>query len=152
MASSVAVKLISWEGSGDGRGDMRRRALRELRHLRDCKHTHIVRCYGASLWEGALAIVTELLPRGTLHAALANRSLTWGPRWVLPWMDGSLRSPSRAGAKRRWLCMGHLWDGDTEMLCVLMCTACLGRRDLSVVPALQCNWFTVPLTKCCLLS
>lgn len=79
LTEPIALKLISWEGS-ETSADVRRRALRELSHLKDCCHELIVRCYGACLWEESLAIATELMHRGTLHAALATRSLTWGAR------------------------------------------------------------------------
>lgn len=107
MQSQVAVKLISYDGSSD----MRRRALRELSHLRDCRHAHIVRCYGAALWDSDIAIVTEFLPRGTLYTALASRRLKWGPRWVTAAVVciGSrlARTSHVAGA---WQSAGHCTD------------------------------------------
>ena len=80
MTSHVALKVISC----DGESDMRRRALRELSHLRDFRHSNILRCYGACLWENDIAIAMELMPRGTLYAALASRHVTWGTRFVAP--------------------------------------------------------------------
>ena len=75
----VALKLISWDGL-EMSADVRRRAMRELSHLRDCNHPHIVQCHGACVWDGQIAIVTELLHYGNLHSALANRSLQWSRR------------------------------------------------------------------------
>ena len=81
MSEPVALKIISWDKS-ETSADVRRRALRELSHLRDCWHSNIVRCYGACLWEEQIGIAFELLPRGTLHAALSSRSLQWGSRYL----------------------------------------------------------------------
>ena len=75
----VALKLLGSKDE-DSSQEMQSRALRELELLRDCRNPHIVQFLGASVCNRQIAIVTELMPLGDLHTALANGSVTWGPK------------------------------------------------------------------------
>ena len=75
----VALKLL---GSRDEEliPDTQARATRELELLRDCRNPHIVQFLGASIIDRQIAIITELMPLGDLHTALANNAVSWGPK------------------------------------------------------------------------
>ena len=85
----VAVKVL---GSRDAEPDpeVQARATRELELLRDCRNPNIVQFLGASILNRDIAIVTELMPLGDLHTALAENAVKWGPRCVLLWTLGLL--------------------------------------------------------------
>lgn len=79
----VALKLL---GSRDQEPDpdSTARAIRELELLRDCRNPRIVQFLGASIFNRQVGIVTELMPLGDLHSALAGAVLKWGPKCVPP--------------------------------------------------------------------
>ncbi|KAK9789195.1 hypothetical protein WJX73_002262 [Symbiochloris irregularis] len=76
----VALKILGGEAEDGASAEAAARALRELKLLRDARNPHIVQFLGAVLFRKQIAIVTELMPLGDLHSALAGQRIQWGPR------------------------------------------------------------------------
>lgn len=58
-----------------------RRQLREIQTLRDCTSAYVVRFVGALLFQGHVAVIIELMPKGSLWRALRHGEIEpWGPR------------------------------------------------------------------------
>ena len=74
----TAVKILGSRGAKPDPG-VPARAIRELELLRDCRNPSIVQFLGASILNGNIAIITELMPMGDLYTALAENVITWGP-------------------------------------------------------------------------
>ncbi|XP_076821332.1 uncharacterized protein LOC143468186 isoform X2 [Clavelina lepadiformis] len=106
--SALAVKCLPVTGSAEEISEKMRKCVEEMKLLYKVRHTNLVDIVGYTQWHGAMGILLEYLPGGTLCSLLFSEV---GNRFKVPFIPAVVQlriSTEVAGA------MSYLHDGSTS--------------------------------------
>ncbi|CAK8673205.1 unnamed protein product [Clavelina lepadiformis] len=106
--SALAVKCLPVTGSAEEISEKMRKCVEEMKLLYKVRHTNLVDIVGYTQWHGAMGILLEYLPGGTLCSLLFSEV---GNRFKVPFIPAvvQLRISTEVAAA-----MSYLHDGSTS--------------------------------------